>query len=45
MFWLGTSEGEKFGLHTPYFLPDDKIINKGIEIFLAIVSLFVNNKN
>lgn len=44
MFWLGTSKGENFGLHTPYFLPDDEIINNGIEIYLRIISSYKNNK-
>jgi N-acetyldiaminopimelate deacetylase len=38
MFWLGTSNGVKHGLHSPYFLPDDKIIDKGIEIYLEILN-------
>ncbi len=29
MFWLGTSQGERFGLHHPKFLPDDSIIEIG----------------
>jgi N-acetyldiaminopimelate deacetylase len=37
MFWLGTSKGEKHGLHTPYFLPDDEIIRKGIDVYLSIL--------
>lgn len=45
MFWLGTSLGEKFGLHTPYFLPDDKIIQKGIEIYSTILDNYQTNKN
>jgi N-acetyldiaminopimelate deacetylase len=38
MFWLGTRKGEQFGLHNPRFLPDDSIIEKGIEIYKAILS-------
>jgi N-acetyldiaminopimelate deacetylase len=38
MFWLGTRNGEQFGLHNPKFLPDDSIINTGIEIYKAILS-------
>ena len=38
MFWLGTRKGEQFGLHNPRFLPDDSIINTGIEIYKAILS-------
>ena len=44
MFWLGTSKGERFGLHTPYFLPDDSIIEKGIDIFNAILNFHANGK-
>jgi len=38
MFWLGTRKGEQFGLHNPKFLPDDSVINTGIEIYKAILS-------
>ncbi len=44
IFWLGTSLGEKYGLHTPYFLPDDKIIEKGIDVFLTIADNYLVNK-
>jgi N-acetyldiaminopimelate deacetylase len=37
MFWLGTSTGEKFGLHNPKFIPDDSIINLGIDIYKVIL--------
>ncbi len=37
MFWLGTSEGERFGLHNPRFLPPDKIIDQGKSILLEIL--------
>ncbi len=37
MFWLGTSNGEKHGLHNPKFLPDDKIIETGKNIFADIL--------
>ncbi len=37
MFWLGTSKGEKHGLHNPKFLPDDSIIDIGIDIFKRII--------
>jgi len=33
MFWLGTFKNKRYGLHTPKFLPDDSIIDVGIEIF------------
>ena len=45
MFWLGTLQGERFGLHTPCFLPDDKIINKGIDIYLSILKLYLTNNS
>ncbi|MDR3667216.1 MAG: amidohydrolase [Ignavibacteriaceae bacterium] len=38
MFWLGTRIDEQYGLHNPKFLPDDSIINKGIDIFNVILS-------
>ena len=38
MFWLGTCTGEQFGLHNPKFLPEDSIINTGIEIYKAILN-------
>jgi N-acetyldiaminopimelate deacetylase len=37
MFWLGTSYGERFGLHNPRFLPHDSIIEKGSGIFKEIL--------
>jgi N-acetyldiaminopimelate deacetylase len=37
MFWLGTSKGEKFGLHTPQFLPGDDIISLGAKAFRLIL--------
>jgi N-acetyldiaminopimelate deacetylase len=37
MFWLGTSRGEKYGLHTPKFFPQDSAIDVGIEIFKKIL--------
>lgn len=44
MFWLGTSLGEKFGLHTPYFLPDDKIIEEGIQIYSTILDNYLKSE-
>lgn len=38
MFWLGTSKDNKYGLHNPKFLPDDSIIDVGIEIYKQIIS-------
>lgn len=40
MFWLGTSKGEKYGLHTPKFLPPDSVIQKGIDIFTKILASY-----
>jgi N-acetyldiaminopimelate deacetylase len=37
MFWLGTSKGERYGLHNPRFLPPDEIIENGKNIFLEIL--------
>jgi len=37
MFWLGTAKGERHGLHNPKFLPDDSIIDVGINIFKKII--------
>ena len=39
MFWLGTSKGEKFGLHNPKFLPPDEIIETGKNVFIEILKL------
>ncbi len=43
MFWLGTSEGEKFGLHNPRFLPPDKTIELGKNIYKEILNSLVNH--
>jgi len=45
MFWLGTSKGERFGLHNPQFLPPDEIIQFGTNIFLEILSLIESVKS
>lgn len=37
MFWLGTSRGEKHGLHNPEFLPHDNVIEIGKNIFTDIL--------
>ena len=37
MFWLGTSTGEKYGLHNPCFLPPDEVIEIGKNVFREIV--------
>jgi N-acetyldiaminopimelate deacetylase len=39
MFWLGTSEGERYGLHNPRFLPPDKTIELGKKVFNEILDL------
>ncbi len=38
MFWLGTSNGAKYGLHNPKFLPNDKIIEVGRSIYSEILN-------
>lgn len=45
MFWLGTSKGERFGLHNPHFLPPDEIVETGSNIFLEILSLIQSVKS
>lgn len=40
MFWLGTSKGERYGLHNPRFLPPDEVIEIGKNIFIRILSMF-----
>ncbi len=37
MFWLGTSQGERVGLHNPKFLPPDKTIELGKTVFREIL--------
>ena len=39
MFWLGTSKGEKYGLHNPRFLPPDEVIETGKNIFSTIMKI------
>lgn len=39
MFWLGTSKGEHNGLHNPKFLPDDDVVDTGIDILKEILKL------
>ena len=38
MFWLGTSTGERYGLHNPHFLPDDSIVNLAVSIWIDILN-------
>ena len=37
MCWVGTSKGERFGLHNPKFFPPDKMIEIGKNIFTQIL--------
>ncbi len=37
MFWLGTSKGERYGLHNPKFLPADEVIEIGQDILSKIL--------
>lgn len=36
-FWLGANQGEEQDLHSSKFLPDEKAIDVGIEIFLKLI--------
>ena len=38
MIWLGTSKGERYGLHNPKFLPPDEVIKVGKDIYMEIVN-------
>ena len=40
MFWLGTANGEKHGLHNPKFLPGDEVIKIGQSVFEEILNQF-----
>jgi N-acetyldiaminopimelate deacetylase len=40
MFWLGTSKGERYGLHNPKFLPPDETIETGKNVFTKILKSF-----
>lgn len=37
MFWLGTSKGERYGLHNSKFLPPDEVIEVGKNVFNTIL--------
>jgi len=37
MFWLGTSNGERYGLHNPKFLPPDEVIKIGKNAFNIVL--------
>ncbi len=41
MFWLGTSRGEKHGLHNPKFLPNDGVIEIGQSVFWEILKQLI----
>ena len=43
MLWLGTSEGERYGLHNPKFLPPDKTIDIGRSVFMEILNTVKSN--
>jgi len=38
MFWLGTSKGDRYGLHNPKFLPPDESIETGKNVFMTILN-------
>ena len=38
MFWVGTSNGERYGLHNPKFFPPDETIETGKNIFTTILN-------
>jgi len=40
MFWLGTSKGERYGLHNSKFLPSDEMIEVGKSVFTKILNSF-----
>ena len=39
MFWLGTSKGERYGLHNSKFLPPDEAIEVGKNVFNTILRI------
>lgn len=41
MFWLGTSKGERYGLHNPKFFPDDSAIEQGKSVFIEILNQYL----
>lgn len=42
MFWLGTSKGERFGLHNPKFLPSDSVIEKGKDTLIDVLNFEIS---
>ncbi|MDK2864261.1 MAG: N-acetyldiaminopimelate deacetylase [Thermotogota bacterium] len=46
MFWLGTgTEGRRYGLHHPEFLPPDTVIKIGVEILWNLVTFYEEYTN
>ncbi len=41
MFWLGTFNGKRFGLHNPNFLPSDEVIEIGKSAYMEILNLIM----
>lgn len=39
MMWLGTRTGDFYGLHHPKFLPDDSIIQDGINVYKLLTGI------
>ncbi|HOB15518.1 MAG TPA: amidohydrolase [Defluviitoga sp.] len=39
MCWVGTSKGEKYGLHSPKFLPPDEVIDIGINLLKTFIEI------
>lgn len=39
MCWLGTSKGERYGLHNPKFLPPDDVIESGKNVLLSVLNV------
>ena len=37
MMWLGTRRNDFHGLHNSKFLPDDEIIQDGIEVYKSLL--------
>lgn len=44
MCWLGTGRGERHGLHTPFFLPPDDIIEKGVTLNKTILAALMKRQ-
>jgi N-acetyldiaminopimelate deacetylase len=37
LFWLGVHSGKQMDLHSPDFLPDEKAIDVGLEVFYSLI--------